>query len=74
MILTLIEAIITCHIPSFNEFDERIVDRYIISHFLLLYSIVLLIIVGLVINYIIYSEFKKFMNEVLNVSTKLIID
>ena len=74
MILTLIETIITCHIPTFNEFDERIVDRYIISHFLLLYSIVLLIIVGLVINYIIYSEFKKFMNEVLNVRTKLIID
>ena len=74
MILTLIETIITCHIPTFNEFDERIVDRYIISHFLLLYSIVLLIIVGLVVNYIIYSEFKKFMNEVLNVRTKLIID
>ena len=74
MILTLIETIITCHIPTFNEFDERIVDRYIISHFLLLYSIVLLIIVGLVVNYIIYSEFKKFMNEVLDVRTKLIID
>ena len=74
MILTLIETIITCHIPTFNEFDERIVDRYIISHFLLLYSIVLLLIVGLVVNYIIYSEFKKFMNEVLNVRTKLIID
>ena len=74
MILTLIETIITCHIPTFNEFDERIVDRYIISHFILLYSIVLLLIVGLVINYIIYSEFKKFMNEVLNVRTKLIID
>ena len=74
MILTLIETIITCHIPTFNEFDERIVDRYIISHFLLLYSIVLLLIVGLVVNYIIYSEFKKFMNEVLDVRTKLIID
>ena len=74
MILTLIETIITCHIPTVNEFDERIVDRYIISHFLLLYSIVLLLIVGLVVNYIIYSEFKKFMNEVLNVRTKLIID
>ena len=74
MILTLIETIITCHIPTFNEFDERIVDRYIISHFILLYSIVLLLIVGLVVNYIIYSEFKKFMNEVLNVRTKLIID
>ena len=74
MILTLIETIITCHIPTFNEFDERIVDRYIISHFLLLYSIVLLLIVGLVVNYIIYSEFKKFTNEVLNVRTKLIID
>jgi hypothetical protein len=74
MILTLIETVITCHIPNFNEFDGRIVDRYIISHFILLYSIVLLLIVGLVINYIIYSEFKKFMNEVLNVRTKLIID
>ena len=73
MILTLIETVITCHIPNFNEFDGRIVDRYIISHFILLYSIVLLLIVGLVINYIIYSEFKKFMNEVLNVRTKLII-
>ena len=74
MILTLIETVITCHIPNFNEFDGRIVDRYIISHFILLYSIVLLLIVGLVVNYIIYSEFKKFMNEVLNVRTKLIID
>lgn len=74
MILTLIETVITCHIPNFNEFDGRIVDRYIISHFILLYSIVLLLIVGLVINYIIYSEFKKFMNEVLDVRTKLIID
>lgn len=72
MILTLIETIITCHIPSFNELDNRIIDKYPIAHFLFFYSIILLIIFGLVLNYIIYSEFKYLMTETLNVRTKLI--
>lgn len=74
MILTLIETIITCHIPSFHDIDVRVLDQYTFTHFLFFYSIVLLLIFGLVINYIIYSEFKNFMIETLNIRTKLIID
>ena len=74
MILTLIETIITCHIPSFHDIDVRVLDQYTFTHFLFFYSIVLLLIFGLVINYTIYSEFKNFMIETLNIRTKLIID